>query len=126
MVKETSPDSADLWVVLTGGRLERHAAVSLTILNEAGQDNWAHGRVSAADAQGLVWGPWEFNTGTSAQVVSNRQSRDRPYDRVSGKNWDLLSLTRTRPGRWMSMSQAEWLLGGGCGSCGSHARRLPR
>ena len=43
MVKETSPDSADLWVVLTGGRLERHAAVSLTILNEAGQDNWAHG-----------------------------------------------------------------------------------
>jgi hypothetical protein len=42
-VKETSPDSADLWVVLTGGRLEKHAAVSLTILDEAGQDHWAHG-----------------------------------------------------------------------------------
>ncbi len=64
--------------------------------------------MTAEEAQAFVWGPWEFNTGASAQVVSNRQSRERPYSRVSGKNWDLLSLTRTRPGRWMSESPEEW------------------
>lgn len=30
-------------------------------------------------------GPWEFNTGADTQAVSNRQTRERPYDRVSGR-----------------------------------------
>ena len=111
-VKAAASDSADLWVELTGGRLERHAAVSVTIQDESGQDHWGRGLpdgVRAEEAEAFVWGPWEFNTGASEQVVSNRQSRERPFDRVSGKNWELLSLTRTRPGRWMTgASQEQW------------------
>lgn len=111
-VRDTASDSADLWVALTGGRLERHAAVTVTILDEAGQDHWVDGLpdgITPEEAQAFVWGPWEFNTGASAQVVSNRQYRERAYDRVSGKNWDLLLLGRTLPGRWMTVtSQEHW------------------
>jgi hypothetical protein len=111
-VRETAPDWADLRVELVGGRLERHAAVTVTILDEAGQDHWTRGLpdgVTQEEAEAFVWGPWEFNTGASEQVVSNRESKPRPYSRVSGKNWDLLALRATRPGRWMSSaSQAEW------------------
>jgi hypothetical protein len=102
---------ADLRVELVGGRLERHTAVTVTILDEAGQDHWTRGLpdgVTQDEAEAFVWGPWEFNTGASEQVVSNRESKARPYSRVSGKNWDLLSLRATRPGKWMSISQAEW------------------
>ena len=60
-------------------------------------------------AEAFIWGPWEFNTGASEQVVSNRVSRTRAYSLTTGKNWDLLPLTRTRPGRWMSpTSQDNW------------------
>lgn len=110
-VKATADDLADLWVALTGGRLERHAAVTVTILDEAGKDHWARGLpdgVTAEEAQAFVWGPWEFNTGAREQVLSNRESRPRPLDRVSGKNWLLLSLTPTRPGRWMSTTPGRW------------------
>ena len=110
--RDTAPDWADLRVELAGGRLERYDAVTVTILDEAGQEHWTHGLpdgVTHEEAQAFVWGLWEFNTGASAQVVSNRESRARPYSRVSGKNWDLLSLRATHPGRWMtSMSQDEW------------------
>jgi len=64
--------------------------------------------VTQEEARAFVWGPWEFNTGASAQVVTNRESRPRAYSRVNGKNWDLLSMTRTRPGRWMSDGPDEW------------------
>jgi hypothetical protein len=111
-VKPDAPDSADLWVALVGGRLERHAAVTVTILDEAGQDHWVRGLpsgVAEEEAQAFVWGPWEFNTGAGDQVVSNRQSQPRTLDRVNGKNWELLSLTHTRPGRWMTAtSQEQW------------------
>ena len=54
-------------------------------------------------------GPWQFNTGASAQVVNPRLSRPRPYSRADGKDWDRLPLVRTRPDRWMTgMSQATW------------------
>ena len=112
MVRETAGRWADLRVALTGGRLERHAAVTVSILDEAGQDHWAHGLpdgVTQEEARAFVWGPWEFSTRASDQVVSNRESQPRPYSRVSGKNWDLLTMTRTRPGKWMSStSQDEW------------------
>lgn len=110
-VRDAAPDLADLRVELVGGRLERHAAVTVTILDESGQDHWTRGLpdgVTLDEAEAFVWGPWEFNTGASDQVVSNRQSKARPYSRVSGKNWDLLSLTATRPGKWMNPSQDEW------------------
>ena len=107
----TSGDSADMRVTLTGG-IDRLDAVTVTILDDANQDHWAHGLpggLSQEDAEAFVWGPWEFNTGASAQVDSNRTTKRRPYDRVSGRNWDLLSLHATRPGTWMSMSQEDWV-----------------
>jgi hypothetical protein len=64
--------------------------------------------VSEEEARQFVWGPWEFNTGASAQVAGNRTTRPRPYSRADGRNWDRLSLARTRPGHWMSMSQEQW------------------
>ncbi len=45
-VKETAADCADLGLVLTGGRLERYA-VTMTILDEAGQDHWSRGLPTA-------------------------------------------------------------------------------
>jgi len=99
-------------VSLTGGGLEYLDEVVITILDEAGRDHWTRGLpdgVTREQAEAFVWGPWEFNTGASAQVVSNRETVPRTYSRVSGKNWDLLSLTPTRPGRWMAgTGQDKW------------------
>jgi hypothetical protein len=65
--------------------------------------------VSPEEARRFVWGPWEFNTGASAQVADNRTTRPRSYSRPDGKNWDRLGLTRTRPGHWMgSMTPEQW------------------
>jgi hypothetical protein len=111
-VRETANDSADLRVSLTGGGLEYLDEVVLTILDETGRDHWTRGLpdgVTQEQAEAFVWGPWEFNTGASTQVVSNRETVPRPYSRVSGKNWDLLSLTPTRPGCWMTgTGQDDW------------------
>ncbi len=57
--------------------LDRHIARSLTIaiLDEAGVNHWAHGlpgKVSPEEARWFVWGPWEFNTGPSAQVTDKQ------------------------------------------------------
>jgi len=110
--RDTADDSADLRVTLKRSPLGRLDEVIITILDEAGKDHWTRGLpdgVTQAEAQMFVWGPWEFNTGASEQVVSNRVSRTRAYSLTTGKNWDLLPLTRTRPGRWMSpTSQDNW------------------
>ena len=112
MVKKTAHDWADLRVTLTGGGLERLDEVVISILDETDKDHWGHGLpdgVNQEQAEAFVWGPWEFNTGASTQVVSNRESRPRPYSRIDGKNWALLSLQATRPGHWMTgTSQDEW------------------
>jgi len=111
-VKKTSDDEADLRVTLNGGGLDYLDEVVITILDEVGKDHWGHGLpdgVAQEEAQSFVWGPWEFNTGASAQVVSNRETVPQPYSRVSGKNWDLLGLTATRPGRWMTgTTRDQW------------------
>ena len=103
---------ADLRVMLTGGGLERLDEVTVTILDETDQDHWAHrlpDGVTQEMAEAFVWGPWEFNTGASEQVVSNRTSKPWPYSRVSGKNWNRLSLHRTSPGFWMTgTDEAMW------------------
>ena len=86
--------------------------MTFTILDEAGKDHWGPGlpgKLTQEEAEAFVWGPWEFNTAAAVQIVSNRESRPRAYSRVSGKNWDLLPLKRTRPGYWMSTySQQQW------------------
>jgi len=111
-VRKTASDSADLRVSLTGGSLDYLDEVVITILDEAGRDHWARGLpdgVAQEEAEAFVWGPWEFSTGASSQVVSSRETTPRPYSRVSGKNWDLLSLTPTWPGHWMTgTSQDSW------------------
>lgn len=106
-------DHAEMQVALTGpAGLDRLDEVTIAILDEAGGDHWAHGlpsKVSPEEARRFVWGPWEFNTGASAQVIGNRTTRPRSYSRPDGKNWDRLGLTRTRPGHWMgSMTSEQW------------------
>ncbi|HVB41329.1 MAG TPA: hypothetical protein VNF47_01320, partial [Streptosporangiaceae bacterium] len=111
-VRDSAADSADMRVALKPGRLECLDEVTITILDETGADHWAHGLpngVTQEEAETFVWGGWEFNTGASKQVVSNRTTRARAYSPVTGKNWDTLSLHRTRPGHWMTgTSQEEW------------------
>jgi hypothetical protein len=108
----TAEDRANLLVTLTGGRMDRLDEVTVTILDETGKDHWGGGlptNVTQDEAAAFVWGPWEFLTAAAVQIASNRESRPRPYVRPNGKNWDLLPLTRTRPGRWMSTySQEQW------------------
>ena len=109
-VRDTSTDTADMHVALRPGRLERLDEVTITILDETGADHWARGLpggITQEEAEAFVWGGWEFNTGASKQVVSNRTTRVRPYSLVTGKNWDVLSLRRTRPGHWMSATTQE-------------------
>jgi type II secretory pathway pseudopilin PulG len=105
-------DQGELRLALAGPTgLDRLDEVTVAILDEAGADHWARGfptGVSEEDARRFVWGPWEFNIGASAQVTGNRTTRPRPYSRPDGKNWDRLSLVRTRPGRWMDMSPEQW------------------
>jgi hypothetical protein len=105
-------DHGELHLSLAGpASLDRLDEVTISILNEAGADHWAHGMpatVSEEEARQFVWGPWEFNTGASAQVVDNRTTRPRSYSRSDGKNWDRLSINRTRPGHWMSMDAEQW------------------
>jgi hypothetical protein len=76
-------DHAKMRVALTGpAGLDRLDEVIITILDEAGADHWAHGlpdKVSPEEARLFVWGPWEFNTGASAQVTDNKTTRARSY-----------------------------------------------
>jgi type II secretory pathway pseudopilin PulG len=105
-------DHGELRVALAGpDSLDWLDEVTIAVLDEAGVDHWARGfpaGVSEEDAHRFVWGPWEFNTGASAQVSGNRTTRPRAYSRSDGRNWDRLSLVRTRPGHWMSMSGEQW------------------
>ena len=104
-IRDTALSAADLHIALRRGRLERLDEVTVTILDEAGADRWAHGLpegVTQAEAEAFVWGGWEFSTGASAQVVSNRMTMARPYSLVTGKSWDLLPMRHTEPGRWMT------------------------
>lgn len=106
-----SGDSADMQVSLKRGKLESLDEVIIAIQDEAGRDHWRYGLPDGfkKEAEAFVWGPWEFNTGASAQVSSNRTTRPRPYSHVTGSNWDFLSMHRTRPGSWMSgTSEEDW------------------
>lgn len=110
--KSGAPAYAELHVMLTDGGLDHLDEVTVKILDETGSDHWAPGLpdgVTHEQAEAFVWGPLEFNTGASDQVVSNRRTKPRPYSRMSGQNWDLLSLQRTRPGHWMTATgEGDW------------------
>jgi len=111
-VRDTAEDWADLHIALKPGTLIDLDEVILTILDETDKDHWTNGLpdgVTQEEAELFVWGPWQFNTGASAQIVSNRATRPRAYSLTTGKNWDVFTMTRTLPGRWMSsFSQANW------------------
>lgn len=95
---------AGLDLRLVGGRLDSVGDVTLEILDEVGQDYRLGGPppgVNLAEFERTVWGPWEFSTGASAQVVDNRRTRPRTFGWVNGQDWDHLALTRTRPPSWM-------------------------
>jgi hypothetical protein len=109
-VRGTTPTSADLHIALKPSDLGRLDQVTVTILDERGADHWAHGLpggVTQAEAEAFVWGPWEFNTGASEQVVSNRTAKPRAYSLADGKNWDVLSMRPTQPARWMTGTGPE-------------------
>jgi hypothetical protein len=105
-------DQGELRVELTGPPgLDHLDEVTASILDDGQANHWADGRpagITAEQARRFVWGPWEFNTGASAQVADNRTSRPRPYSRAAGANWDRLSLRRTRPGHWMETDAERW------------------
>jgi hypothetical protein len=98
-------DNGELTVELFGpAGLDFLDEVTIEILDEAGQDHWARGFPDGfeKEAARFVWGPWEFNAGAAFQVADNKVTKPRRYSRVDGKNWDRLSLKRTRPGSWMT------------------------
>jgi hypothetical protein len=102
-------DSAKLKISLTGG-IDALDEVVVTIQDENGIDRWGRGLpdgVSQEKAEAFVWGPWEFDTNASVQVVSSRQTRPRAYSLLSGKNWDVLTLAATRPGSWMTGTSTD-------------------
>jgi hypothetical protein len=80
--RKTAPGSAAMHVTLTGpAGLDHLDEVTISILDETGQDHWGHGLpqgVTSEEAELFVWGPWAFNTGASAQVSDNRTTRPRP------------------------------------------------
>lgn len=74
-------DPAQLKISLTGG-IDALDEVVVTIQDENGIDHWGRGLpdgVSQEQAEAFVWGPWEFDTNASAQVVRSRQTRPRAY-----------------------------------------------
>lgn len=102
--QSSSLGRAYLHVTLMAGGSDHLDEVVITILDDGKRDHWGQGlpaEVSQETADDFVWGPWEFNTGASEQVVNRRTTRPRAYSRPSGTNWERLSLTRTRPGPWM-------------------------
>ena len=109
-VRDIARDHADLLITLGRGGAQYLDWVTVTILDEAGQDHGVHGLpqgVTQQEAEEFVWGAWEFNPEASSQVVSNRESRPRPYSRLSGKNQDRLGLRATKPGPWMTATSSE-------------------
>jgi hypothetical protein len=120
---ELTPDF-EITAATTGGRaelriilrdpdtLDRLDEVVVRILDERWNDHGGRltpGGPSAEDIAKHVWGPWEFNTGASAQVVDNRTTAPRSYSRETGNDWDRLGLIPTAPPFWAAMTQQQWL-----------------
>jgi hypothetical protein len=110
------PGFAILFVILVEGQLDALDEVTITILNTVGIQPWGlPSDVSEADADGVLWSGWEFDTfltgGAGLQAVkalSHRQSKPRPFSRREGKDWCQLLLRRTRPPSWANWTEDEW------------------
>jgi hypothetical protein len=105
---------ADLFIILRGpNTLDRLDEVVVRILDERWKDHGASqiaGGPSPEDIAKHVWGPWEFNTGASAQVADNRTTWTRAYSRETGKDWDKLGLIVTAPPYWATgMTPQQWM-----------------
>ncbi|REF00311.1 hypothetical protein [Thermomonospora umbrina] len=107
-----TPRRANLRVDLIGPPgLDHLDEVTIRILNEAERDHWGQGLppdVTMDEAELFVWGPWEFVSTASEQVVNNRETRPQSFSRVEGDNWALLALRPTQPGHWMSTTPEQW------------------
>lgn len=94
---ETANSSGYSDVRLTGGGLERLDEVTVTILDDTDQDHRAHrlpDGVTQEQASAFVWGPWQFDTGASDQVLSKQDIEAMAVLRgVSGKNWIYTAVT---------------------------------
>jgi len=105
---------AFLRVILRGpDTLDRLDEVVIRILDERWKDHSGQltaGGPSAEDIAKHVWGPWEFDTGASAQVADNQTTLPRAYSRETGKDWDYLALIPSAPPYWATgMTQQQWL-----------------
>jgi hypothetical protein len=109
----TTGGFAELRITLRGpDTLDRLDEVVVRILNERWTDHGGRltaGGPSAEDIAKHVWGPWEFNTGASAQVSDNRTTVPRSYFRETGKDWDRLGLIPTSAPYWTALTQQQWL-----------------
>lgn len=106
--RSTAFDHADLEIKLT--KPAQLDEVIIRILDEANVDHWACGLpdgVTREQADLFVWGPWEFNSGASQQVMDTRTSRPRRYSRVTGKDTEAFDLIKTRAGHWMGGTAQE-------------------
>jgi hypothetical protein len=112
--RATAPDTADLRVVLSGpDELDWLDPVTIRILDERWRDHGTStiaGSPTPEQVAKVLYGPWEFNPGASAQVISNRETRPRRYERSTGQDWDFLVLQPARPPAWAgSVSPQQWL-----------------
>jgi hypothetical protein len=114
VVNANAAGHADLHVILRGpDALDGLDEVIIRILDERWQDHAARLTVGGPSAEEIakhVWGPWEFNTGASAQVADNQTTHSRSYSRNTGQDWDRLSLVPSAPPYWASgMTTQQWL-----------------
>jgi hypothetical protein len=101
-VRDIAPDCADLVITLARGGAQYLDWVTVTILDEARPE-----KGPPQEAEEFVWGAWEFSPEASSQVVSKRESRPRPYSRLTGENQDLLRLRATKPGPQVSGTSSQ-------------------
>jgi hypothetical protein len=102
-----------LYVVLVGPQhLPGVHGVTIRIADEMWTDHGTTqiaGGPSAEEVAKIVWGPYEFNTSASGNVTDQRTSRERAYDRTTGKNWDKLPLLPSSRPRWASWTDQQWM-----------------
>jgi hypothetical protein len=111
------PGFAILFVMLSDGLLETLDAVTITILNTVEIQPWGLPEgVTEADAEGVLWSGWEFDTFLTGGVgqgavkaLSHRQSKPRSFSRREGKDWYQILLRRTAPPAWdNNWTEEKW------------------
>jgi hypothetical protein len=116
-------DGQFLYVVLAGPQhLPGVQGAIIRIADEMWTDHGTTqiaGGPSAEEVAKIVWGPYEYNTSASGNVTDQRTSRERAYDRTTGKNWDKLPLLPSSRPPWASWTDQQWM-----NKCRGHPVRL--